>query len=229
MYSAWRIGLAYVVAWTFGNIVGPLFWLLVAFGRIRIRGYCTLVASIRAGHLIITPNHPSLLETFLIPAMLWPHYLYSPRFFVWSVPDERLFGGFEWAYPLLRCVTVHRGDQKKATTGMRRIMRLLNGGEVFVIHPEGGRTCKGQEHRTRGGRRLRPIATSIPAIARKAGARILPMWVSMPGADKPRSVFGTSWLVICSRRPVVVSIRHSPHEMGKNDANEKLEEMILTS
>ena len=70
------------------------FWLLRLFGVIRISGYWRAVDYVRRGRVLIVANHPSLIETFLIPLVFWPWAMFRLRMFVWSLPDKNLFKGF---------------------------------------------------------------------------------------------------------------------------------------
>ena len=49
---------------------------------------------VRRGRVLIVANHPSLIETFLIPLVFWPWAMFRLRMFPWSLPDKNLFKGF---------------------------------------------------------------------------------------------------------------------------------------
>src|SRR3989344_7992833 len=83
------------VAKTFGSFVlGPMYMNLRHQGRLRVYGQEGLKTAMAQGPVIIVANHPSLIYTFLVAMVLFPQYLTSSRFFVWSMPDEKFFERF---------------------------------------------------------------------------------------------------------------------------------------
>lgn len=226
--------IGYAVAWSFGSILGTMFWLLVALGFIKVRGYRTAIRTAYHGNVIIASNHPSLLETFLIPAVFWPGYLMWSRFFVWSMPDQKLFPPrLRWLYTPLRCLTVDRSNRQISASGTGRAMDRLRSGECIVIHPEAGRTIKGTEFLRSGGRRIRRIHTFVPDIAARTGASILPVYVTMRRVDRPLSLKDS--IVRMFRRgygPIIISFGE-PYCVNKSfereHENKHLERSILSA
>ncbi len=166
-----------------GVPLGLLFFALIALGRVRIRGYMRALRLVARGGVIIASNHPSMLETFFIPLSFFPFNLLWLRFFVWSVPDRRLLPPrLRWLFWLLRCITIDRSEPSKNKYAFRRIRQVLETGGVVVIHPEAGRTGKGTTFIHKDSRRLREFVSSVPTLAHRTHATILPLWVE--GADK---------------------------------------------
>src|SRR5260370_42077531 len=90
-----------------GTLLGPPFWVLGLFRVIRISGYWRAVNCVRRGRVLIVANHPSLIETFLIPLVFWPWAMFRLRMFPWSLPDKNLFKGFTpEQHERLRCIRV---------------------------------------------------------------------------------------------------------------------------
>ena len=90
-----------------GTLLGIPFWLLGLFRVIRISGYWRAVDYVRRGRVLIVANHPSLIETFLIPLVFWPWAMFRLRMFPWSFPDKNLFKGFTPEHhERLRCIRV---------------------------------------------------------------------------------------------------------------------------
>ena len=77
-----------------GTLLGIPFWLLVLFRIIRISGYWRAVGYMRRGRVLIVANHPSLIETFLIPLVFWPWAMFRLRMFVWSFSGQEPLQGF---------------------------------------------------------------------------------------------------------------------------------------
>ena len=94
-----------------GTLLGLPFWLLGLLRVIRISGYWRAVDYVRRGRVLIVANHPSLIETFLIPLVFWPWAMFRFRMFPWSLPDKNLFKGFTpQHHERLRCIRVGRDD-----------------------------------------------------------------------------------------------------------------------
>lgn len=173
----------YLTVAILGIPLGCMFFLLAILGRVRIHGYMRAIRTVARGRVIIAANHPSMLETFLIPLMFFPWYLCLLRFFVWSVPDQRLLPpGMRWLFWVARCVTVDRSKPDSNKQALRELAALLQRKGIIVIHPEAGRTFKGKHFLFSGERHIRHFVSGVPALARSTNAVILPLWVS--GTDK---------------------------------------------
>lgn len=179
-------GLAMVVL--LGTLLGLPFWLLGLFRIVRVSGYWRAVQYVRRGRVLIVANHPSLIETFLIPLVFWPWAMFSLRMFPWSLPDKNLFQGFTpEQHERLRCIRVGRDDtlesRKLNWSAMKRVMELFDRRQCFVAHLEGGRTPKQAEHVSVGPNRMGRIRNAqILKAAWKRRAWILPLHVGMTEA-----------------------------------------------
>lgn len=173
-----------------GTLLGPPFWLLGLFRIIRISGYWRAVHHVRRGRVLIVANHPSLIETFLIPLVFWPWAMFRLRMLLWSLPDKNLFKGFTPAHhERLRCIRVGRDDtlesRKLNWSAMKRVMEHFERQQCFVAHLEGGRTSKQVEHVTVGLNKMGKIRNAqILEAAWKKGAWVMPLHVEMTGAMK---------------------------------------------
>ena len=169
----------YITVIIIGIPLGILFALLVALGRIKINGYSRALRLVARGKVIITANHPSMLETLLIPLLFFPLYLVHLRFFVWSVPDRRLLNPYiRWLFCFGRCVTLDRSNPSLTKPALYKLTAILEHNGVILIHPEAGRTGKGETFLIRGNRRMRHFVSGVPSLARTTHATILPLWVS---------------------------------------------------
>ena len=77
-----------------GTLLGLPFWLLGLFHIIRISGYWRAVNCVRRGRVLIVANHPSLIETFLIPLVFFPWAMFRLRMFPWSSSGQEPLQGF---------------------------------------------------------------------------------------------------------------------------------------
>lgn len=181
-------GLALVVL--LGTLLGLPFWLLVLLRIVRISGYGRALHAMRRGRVLIVANHPSLIETFLIPLVFWPWAMVRLRMFPWSLPDKNLFKGFTPAHhEWLRCIRVGRDDTLESRrlnwSAMKRVMDLFERQQCFVAHLEGGRTAKQPDPVIVGPNRMGRIRNAqVLKAAWKKGAWILPLHVGMTDAMK---------------------------------------------
>lgn len=188
-----RLVCDYITVIIIGIPLGIVFAILLALGRIKVKGYVRAIRLIARGKVIIAANHPSMFETLLIPLLFFPLYLVHLRFFVWSVPDRRLLPPrLRWLFWFLRCATLDRTNPESKKEAMSRLTAILKSNGIILIHPEAGRTDKGETFLMRGDRRVRHFVSGVPSLARNTHAAILPLWVSgtdivLPiGATVPR-------------------------------------------
>jgi 1-acyl-sn-glycerol-3-phosphate acyltransferase len=181
--AALSSGLAMAVL--LGTLLGLPFWLLGLFRIIRISGYWRALNYVRRGRVLIVANHPSLIETFLIPLVFWPWAMFRLRMFPWSLPDKNLFKGLTPEHhERLRCIRVGRDDtlesRKLNWSAMKRVMEHFERQQCFVAHLEGGRTSKQAEHVSVGPNKMGKIKNAqILKAAWKKGAWIMPLHVKM--------------------------------------------------
>jgi len=171
-----------------GTLLGLPFWLLGLFRIIRISGYWRAVRYVRRGRVLIVANHPSLIETILIPLVFWPWAMFRLRMFPWSLPDKNLFKGFTPAdHERLRCIRVGRDhtleSRKLNWSAMKRMMENFERQQCFVAHLEGGRTSKQAEQVSVGPNKMGRIKSArILKVAWKKRAWIMPLHVKMTDA-----------------------------------------------
>ena len=167
------------------TLLGIPFWLLGLFRVIRISGYWRTMNFVRRGRVLIVANHPSLIETFLIPLVFWPWAMFRLRMFPWSLPDKNLFKGFTPEHhERLRCIRVGRDDtlesRKLNWSAMKRVMEHFERQQCFVAHLEGGRTSKQAERVSVGPNKMGKIKNAqVLKAAWKKGAWIVPLHVRM--------------------------------------------------
>ncbi len=205
MQKLWRSLGAYGVICTLGTIGGLLFWFFYAIGLIRVKGYWKLWREVYRGNHIIAANHPTLLETVILPMMFWPFALIMPkRFFVWSVPDGALFPSWlQWLYNISHCVKVDRAN-KGNTSAVKTMLKVLRSSATLVVHPEGGRTdspVRGKDvpHKPFGvnperGTKIRRIQSRVPDIAAQTRARISPVFIDVPFKNKSNGFKKALWV-----------------------------------
>lgn len=166
-----------------GSIVGFIVLLMRMSGKIKVIGAKNL-AHARPCMLIVS-NHPSLLEIFLIPVLLFPKYILHPfKFLPWFTPDKRNFADkWYWAWIKARSIPVARGNGQKEAMAIRAMKRVLDDGGIILQFAEGGRTAAGTNFQySKQGKRIRVLKKTTGWLVLRTDACILPIWVD--GTDK---------------------------------------------
>lgn len=225
-------------AFTVGTVGGMLVLFLILIGKLRVRGYWKLWGYLREGGKLIVANHPSLMETFLLPVMMWPWGVFwLKRFFLWSVPAfELLPQGTRWIYSVSHCIPLRRGvpgGAREATLKMREV--LTSGGNI-TIHPEEGRTDSpdrksGQmpEQKHYAGRTMRKLHSQVHRIAQQTKAEMVPIWVDIPFREKSNGFLATFqyWFLRRERVTLYIGDKFTLTEKNVDQANKQLRHHIM--
>ncbi|TDD31476.1 1-acyl-sn-glycerol-3-phosphate acyltransferase [Nonomuraea terrae] len=122
----------------------------------------------RKGPAILAANHLSVLDSFLLPALL-------PRHVTFTAKNEYFDGnpvsGFFMR--LGKSLPIDRDSAHAAQAMLDAAAELLERGELFGIHPEGTRSPDGRLYRGKVG---------VAWLALKTGAPVLP--VALSGTEK---------------------------------------------
>ncbi|MFI7611664.1 lysophospholipid acyltransferase family protein [Nonomuraea terrae] len=122
----------------------------------------------RKGPAILAANHLSILDSFLLPALL-------PRHVTFTAKNEYFDGnpvsGFFMR--LGKSLPIDRDSAHAAQAMLDAAAELLERGELFGIHPEGTRSPDGRLYRGKVG---------VAWLALKTGAPVLP--VALSGTEK---------------------------------------------
>lgn len=188
---------------------------------------------------MLSSNHPTLVETLIIAVLGWPLMLFSPRFFIWSMPDRNLFPWYlRWVNHAARGIEVDRGNKLpldiqpgsqaerewRAETkqfnfkAFRKTVNVLKGRNTIVVHVEGGRTFKYQERGVRlltstNGREIGEVQEGIFQLAKTANAQILPMYIDMSPERLQLRSFGAGIKGLFQKGlgPIIFRIEHDPY------------------
>jgi len=208
------------------SLLTPI-WISKWCGRIQVHGHIPPRQTLGGGGTLFVANHPSLIETIALPALLSPwrcdkESVHQP----YSVADSRLFGRHsEWLYEHFCCITVHRNELSSTGKSWRTVRsclhKLTNQGRL-IVYPEGGRTCKGNEWVRHGDRVVRSCNPTIVKLAKRTHATIIPVWIDHGDSSKPQSLlsgycklFFQEKLVVTFGSPVICS---SPNVTDKEVA-----------
>jgi 1-acyl-sn-glycerol-3-phosphate acyltransferase len=166
----------------------------IACGKLRIVGMTRYLQALLRGRVLITPNHPALLESLILSVACYALFpFFAPSVWPYAMPDRKTFLPHwllrlpigDLLYRLVRCIPVDRTDTLQAVRGLRQALRKLSEGEVVVVHLEGGRTFKLPEGETHyhgaHSRLLRPLSDGTLLFLRAHDVAILPVWVEYHG------------------------------------------------
>ncbi|MBN6056871.1 1-acyl-sn-glycerol-3-phosphate acyltransferase [Nonomuraea sp. RK-328] len=122
----------------------------------------------RTGPAILAANHLSVLDSFLLPALL-------PRPVTFVAKNEYFSGNpvAGWFMRLGNSLPIDRESAHAAQTMLDAATEVLESGELFGIHPEGTRSPDGRLYRGKIG---------VAWLALRTGAPVLP--VALSGTEK---------------------------------------------
>lgn len=190
--------ICYPIQYLSGIVVAYLLivpvWICCLCGRVRTRWSPEARLAWRKGGVLFIANHPSLIQTIVLPSIFWYlEWLGRAKHVPWSLADEKLFGNRPWLYQAFRCIVVSRDENKlvRDTVNKRSVeltlARLSHGG-VVLLYPEGGRTFKGSVNCTTAeGRQLRQCKPKLVQRAVQAGSTVIPIWFDHGVSIKPES------------------------------------------
>ncbi|MEU4579940.1 lysophospholipid acyltransferase family protein [Nonomuraea sp. ATR24] len=152
----------------------PLLYQVVKFAAAPLahamcRPYISGAAHVpRSGPAILAANHLSVLDSFLLPALL-------PRHVTFAAKNEYFSGNpvAGWFMRLGGSLPTDRESAHAAQDMLDAAAALLERGELFGIHPEGTRSPDGRLYRGKIG---------VAWLALKTGAPVLP--VALSGTEK---------------------------------------------
>ena len=124
--------------------------LVQAVYRVEVRGQENVPP---AGPLVVAGNHDSMLDPFLLAAVIPRPMRYLGKAELWKVP------GLRWWLGTVEAIPVHRGRSDIAA--IQSAIEALEAGEVVGIFPEGGVGREGPW--LRGAARM-ALATGAPLL-----------------------------------------------------------------
>jgi len=139
--------------WVVKGVLKPI---LRAIYTIRVEGWENVPTK---GAAIIAANHLSFLDSFFIPLVVKRRkvtYLAKADYFHnWKTA---------WFFKLVGQIPVERDDKEKSQEALETGVRVLRGGNLLGIYPEGTRSPDGKLHRGRTGAARLALAAEVPVI-----------------------------------------------------------------
>lgn len=218
------------VAYSAGLFLGIMFLILRFLRRIKV------VCSERLPHwqknMIIVSNHPSLIETILLPNLFLGEYLCCPwQFLPVSTPDKKNFYDpwwFFWLRPVSIPIDRENGSSREP---LKAMLELLKSGKRLVLFAEGGRTFKGKEFVfSPQKRQMRQLVNGAGLLAAKAGSMVLPIWVEGATHKSFNNFFLLLGLWGFWRYRITIKIGQSffvDQDLGVKDATRQIQNELL--
>lgn len=164
-----------------------LFCLGRLFGRIKVLNEKGMPQPKSLHKTILISNHPSMLDVFLVPILLYRYFLLSPlKRAPLVVVDRANFYNSIWFWPLKAVmVPVDRGNKRNQVASLLIMKNAIEQGRIVVIFPEGGRTFKGKDGEFlygKNGAKIRRLKNGVSLLVRKTSAEVI--CVGIKGTDK---------------------------------------------
>jgi 1-acyl-sn-glycerol-3-phosphate acyltransferase len=189
-----------VITWIVGLFGGtPLASVARLSDQVEVRGGCHLH---QPGGYALAGNHKSIWEVFLIPLLLFPHYLFDFRKVVRNVAAVENFSNrwwWKWAEEII--IFISRPNKKngrkaaeQAIEAIRKMAEVVRAGAILLVFPESGRTWsikQGEAYRysRRRGCRIRPFKCGgLVRVLESLGGQsltVIPFWVERPEDTRP--------------------------------------------
>lgn len=139
------------------------------------------------GAAILAVNHLSVIDSFLLPAVL-------PRHVTFTAKSEYFSGNpvSQWFMRLGGSLPIDRESAASAQAMLDGAAELLERGELFGIHPEGTRSPDGRLYRGKVGVAWLALKTGAPVlpVALSGTEKVLPLGASVPRPAKVGIVIG---------------------------------------
>jgi len=112
----------------------------------------------KSGPAILCPNHLSFCDSVFVP-------LSVPRR-VWAIGKGEYLDDWKTkhVFPAVGMIPVDRSGGEAAQVALDTASRVLNGGHVFMIYPEGTRSRSGNLHKARTGAARLSVRNNAPII-----------------------------------------------------------------
>lgn len=179
--------LSLVPVYLFGMFIAVCVLLLRVLEIWKIKGVQNFPTRAQKGDrgLIIVSNHPSLLEPIALLALCAHWYVFTLKYGPWNIAETKNFrrGLFRLMEP--RLLFVDRKSKLSRFSVLRQATELLQGGAIFLLFPEGGRTSSVSSEQlivAKNGARIRSFEVGAGFLAIKTKAMVVPVWVE--GTDK---------------------------------------------
>ena len=199
-------------------------------GHLEIHGLENLHQARRP--VILAHNHPSLLESILMPVLFFFRWWWNPWRAPWSTPDLNNYGRWLW-WLLPRAIFFDRGSLQGESAALRQAREVLQAGGDIIISPEGGRTFSGSCHvKSKGGKLLRKLKGGTGWLIAEVGdVSVVTVWIE--GTDKvlpnKADVLYWCWPRFWGNKMVIKigpSLRFCPG-MSKEEITESLQAKLL--
>ncbi len=230
--ALWPLTLLFVI------ILSPPFLILRRLGKIEIKGEENIPLE---GSLIVVSNHPSMLETVLIPLIFFfrsfpASLLNALRYVPKSLPHANIVR----MVPLIAPFSIPVRNRRNDRTVLLRAIKALGEGQRLAIEIEGGRTPKGKQWQEvnrglKGKARIRTdVRSGAGCLLKKSHLPVILIWFEIEEDTTPLIFFLLfGWFLIMvklllerSKRITVVVERKDYGQLLEMPDNQKTWEAI---
>lgn len=205
------------------TICGAFFGVLYLLGIIKIKGWENVPLSYRCQFgLLMTSNHQSMWETFVLNILFMQHMIFHPKiFFPFSTPDKGNYDKWYWTLFKHRFIFFPRGSRKGCALALNETIEIIKRRRVVIMFPEGGRTDTNITNEwiiSSKGYRLRSLKPGAAHVGLATGCDVLPVWVDgFQNAMPIGKTFPKFW------KPVCIYVGQMYKLEGREDIKEDVE------
>lgn len=185
--------------------------------------------------VVFVSNHPSMTETFILPGMFFPEFLFSRMMMPISTPDKRFFNAGWFSLIRPACLSVDRSSSIAGGKLILSMISILKERGMLILFGEGGRTYRESDPdkiKTLGSNKIRHFKEGIDKVFERGLPIIIPIWAEggeriIPNVDYDGErrwlPFPRLWRKMTLRfgEPVLFE------DVGKEKFISKLEDMVL--
>lgn len=159
---------------------------LVTLGfRSRIEGLENVP---RSGGAILASNHVSAADTLVMPALMRRRVTFPAKAELFAGDRGPVSKVIAWFLRAIGQVPLDRSGGRVSMEGLEPVLKVLTGGGLVGIYPEGTRSPDGRLYKGKTGVARMALAARVPVVP-----------VAMIGSELDRKVLGIPW----ADRPVV--------------------------
>ena len=186
-----------LVFWTMTYPAGMLLVFLVLDfvldGLIEIRGWDKFPHG--EGGVLLVPNHPSLLEPFIMIALfIWAMLINPRKFGPYTVADDNNFVNSPLCWVVKsRLLPINRAKEKTPEATRQNALTVLRGAEILnnggnvIIFGEGGRTFKAENILTSDkGCQMGRLDNGVAVLILRGKPKTVPIWIDIAWLWKVR-------------------------------------------
>ncbi len=161
-----------------GAMFGIFFFILRLIGRIKVLHWERFPHWER--EILVISNHPSMLETVMLPALFFHEYMVNPWWFApMNTPDlHNFYKRWYWAWARPICVPIDRTSLISEGKSLYLIRKAIEEKKIVILFAEGGRTFRGKTFlHSKSGKKMRELKRGVGRLVARTNVKVLPIWI----------------------------------------------------